>query len=371
MAHPWIGVQKLAVVPTFNRQFDHLPPPNDWENLVMRRVLYDPDPTTGIDRSLQGYLSAISYGQALLDAKLFSSAFSNGPGVVEAAWQSLPANHGYPFVLCVIPFYDGDANRRGWFTTVGQNGVTAVSRVAMFDNLVQKVPEIPGVWAMEVLHAIVGLPDLYKVNPAMGDFDNMTYNAGTHSCAFLKLAAGWLAPGDVAQAKAGQTIHHLQPIGLSRPPAGTVAAVRVPARTSGNTFYIEARLKSDVYERGFSPLATGGRAFRGLPGEGVIVYETVSPNDLEKTFLRTPIALQTGQTYANSAEGFSVSVAGTVGEGLSVHVNRVPDARCPALLQQIEDIKELLAEETELQILKQLRSQLKTLRDRAQALGCI
>ena len=77
MAQPWIGVQKLAVVPTFNRQFDSEPIPSDWDNSVMRRVLYDPEPGTGIDRSLRGYISAISYGLATLEVKLFPHAFAD------------------------------------------------------------------------------------------------------------------------------------------------------------------------------------------------------------------------------------------------------------------------------------------------------
>ena len=55
MARTWVGVKKLAVVPTFNTQFDP-PPPDNWNELVRRRVFYDPDPATGIDRSLRAYI---------------------------------------------------------------------------------------------------------------------------------------------------------------------------------------------------------------------------------------------------------------------------------------------------------------------------
>ena len=41
----WVGVKKLAVVPTFNTQFDPAPPA-DWSDQVRRRVFYDPDPGT-------------------------------------------------------------------------------------------------------------------------------------------------------------------------------------------------------------------------------------------------------------------------------------------------------------------------------------
>ncbi len=49
MSVPWLGIQKIAIVPTFNTQFDG-PAPPEWDNLVMRRVLYDPDPSSGIAR---------------------------------------------------------------------------------------------------------------------------------------------------------------------------------------------------------------------------------------------------------------------------------------------------------------------------------
>ena len=198
MTVPWLGVQKIAVVPTFNTQFDG-PPPPDWDYLVMSRVLYDPDPVTGVDRSLRAYINALSYGQAVLNVQQFPHAFSNGPGVIEAAWQSLPAGHDCPYVLCVIPWADGDSNRIGFFEGVGQNGVLAVARVAMYDILAIKRRQLTGIWAMEVLHAMVGWPDLYKAHGVlMGDWDNMTFNAGTHSCAHLKLRPGWLAATDVA-----------------------------------------------------------------------------------------------------------------------------------------------------------------------------
>src|SRR6478672_5303378 len=313
MAQPWTSVQKLAVVPTFNRQFDTAPAPSDWDSRIMRRVLYDPDPTTGADRSLRSYLAAISYGRATLDAKLFPHAFSDGPSVVEAAYQSLPPGHGYPYVLCVIPWYDGDPNRIGWFRTVNENGVTAVSRVAMLSGpLLQQNRQITGIWAMEVLHAIAGLPDLYATggnpfpNPAMGDFDNMCFNAGTHSCAYLKQAAGWLDASAFVTHSGLKQDYALHALATSLPPPGRVTAVRIPSRTSAQAYIVEARLKTDLYEKGFAPLTTGPLEFRGLPGEGVIVYEVTTPDHLEQVKLVSGGALSIGQTYVNTAEGFTV-----------------------------------------------------------------
>ena len=318
MSLPWLGAERFAVVPTFNTQFDG-PAPPEWDNLVMRRVLYDPDPSSGIDRSLRGYINAISYGAAIMDVQLFPHAFSNGPSVIEAAWQSLPAGHNCPYVLCVIPWADGDPNRIGFFESVGQNGVVAVSRVAMFDILSLQQPQPTGVWGMEVLHARVGWPDLYKAHSTskMGDFDNMCYTAGTHSCAHLKLSPGWLSTAAVVDHRGGQHNYQLHSIGLSAPPPGRFAAVRIRSATTGNVFLVEARLKSDVYERGFAQLQDGQMDFRGLPGAGVIVYQT--HDDLQETYL-TAGPLAVGQTSNNAAEGFSVNVTGQIDGGLVVQV---------------------------------------------------
>jgi len=317
MSVPWLGIQKIAVVPTFNTQFDG-PAPSDWDYLVMRRVQYDPDPFTGADRSLRAYINALSYGQAVLDAKLFPHAFSDGPSVIEAAWQSLPSGHGYPYVLCVIPWADGDSNRIGFFEGVGHNGVVAVARVAMYDILTIKRRQLTGVWAMEVLHAMVGWPDLYKAHGAnMDDWDNMTYNAGTHSCAHLKLHPGWLAASDVADHPGRQHDYNLQSLSAMTPPPGRFAAVRIRA-TTGNVFMAEARLKSDTYEMGFAPLPGQVKPeFRGLPGSGVIVYQT--HDDLQETlFAGGPLAV--GQSYDNAAEEFSISVLDAIDEGVTIRV---------------------------------------------------
>jgi hypothetical protein len=368
MSVPWLGIQNIAVVPTFNTQFDD-PPPPDWDYRVMRRVLYDPDPDSGIDRSLRAYLNALSYGQAMLDARQFPHAFSQGPSVIEAAWQSLPSGHDCPYVLCVIPWADGDANRNGYFEGVNENGVIAVARVAMYDILAIKRRQLTGVWAMEVLHAMVGWPDLYKAHGSkMGDWDNMTYNAGTHSCAHLKLRPGWLAATDVATHAGHHHDYDLQSLSAMTSPPGRFSAVRVQSTTTGNVFMAEARLKSDVYERGFAPQVGTGREFRGLPGSGVIVYQT--HDDLQETlFAGGPLGV--GQTYDNAAEGFSIGVLAALDEGMTIRVTSMPDPRCPQVLDELHQLDELIAEETDLELLKALRHQRQTLHDRAEQLNCL
>jgi PASTA domain len=333
MTVPWLGIQKIAVVPTFNTVFDG-PPPPDWDYLVMSRVLYDPDPDSGKDRSLRAYINALSYGQAIVNVEQFPHAFSDGPSVIEAAWQSLPPGHDCPYVLCVIPWADGDLNRIGYFESVGQNGVIAAARVAMYDYLPTKTRQITGVWAMELLHAMVGWPDLYKAHGTkMGDWDNMTYNAGTHSCAHLKLRPGWLAATDIAYHGDGQQDYDLQSLSTMPPPPGRFAAVRIRSTVTGNVFMAEARLKSDVYERGFAPLTPIGQEFRGLPGEGVIVYQT--HDDLQETlFMGGPLGV--GDTYDDTAEGFAVNVLHTIEEGMTVRVSTAPDTR-----PEVPDVLEL------------------------------
>src|SRR5688500_2931327 len=66
---PWIGPKRLALVPL--SRTNALPPdqiPADWEDQIMRRMLFDPAIGTGADRSLRAYIHAVSSGRADLDA---------------------------------------------------------------------------------------------------------------------------------------------------------------------------------------------------------------------------------------------------------------------------------------------------------------
>ena len=65
----WIGRKKLALVP-LSRPNAHPPDqiPDDWENQILQRALFDPDPVKGADRSLRAYIHAASSGRADLDA---------------------------------------------------------------------------------------------------------------------------------------------------------------------------------------------------------------------------------------------------------------------------------------------------------------
>jgi hypothetical protein len=64
-----------------------------------------------------------------------------------------------------------------------------------------------------------------------------------------------------------------------------------------------------LFEREFAPLTTGGREFRGLPGEGVMVYQ--ADDNLQAT------PLMGGD---NAVEGSTVGVLQTIEGGITAHV---------------------------------------------------
>ena len=68
-ATPWLGRKRVAFVPLFRSNAappDQIPP--DWENTILRRVVYDPRrEANGADRSLRAWLRAASSGRADID----------------------------------------------------------------------------------------------------------------------------------------------------------------------------------------------------------------------------------------------------------------------------------------------------------------
>jgi hypothetical protein len=55
----WLGRKKLALVPLYRPNAhppDQIPP--DWNNQILRRVLFDPDATTGADPEAAGLFHA-------------------------------------------------------------------------------------------------------------------------------------------------------------------------------------------------------------------------------------------------------------------------------------------------------------------------
>jgi hypothetical protein len=79
---------------------------------------------------------------------------------------------------------------------------------------------------------------------------------------------------------------------------------------------VEARCKSDVYERGFGQLSNGRLEFQGIPSEGVVVYEVGGqPDDISlhrvlKVGERYQTARSSVQVLAAIQDGFTVRIEG-------------------------------------------------------------
>jgi hypothetical protein len=354
MHAPWLGTRRVAFIPAINKQVDTTPPA-DFVTQVERRVFYDPDPQTGVDRSLRNYIHTISYGKAGLEGRVFPMATSPDADTVGAGLRSLPANDGYTLAVVVVPSGGRDRNGFAWIHAEPVNGVPNFARVNLMESL--------GTWGMELLHIATEFGDLYNVDPDMARYDNMACACGPHPSAHTKLEMQWLSQTAVRTNIGGlRSSYNLHAIGLLQPPPpGRVAAIRIPSRVSGNHFMVEARLGVDAYER-------SSAASSGIPRDGVIVYEVASKL---KVYLRTPSGLAVGEKYeAPKGESFTVRVRSAIPGGFSVTVETRPSPECPRLLQQIAALEEDIRDEEDLNLRRRLLSQLRQLQIRAAELGC-
>lgn len=359
---PWIGVRRVAIVPVFDKTMDR-PPPPDWETQVRNRMFYDPDPVTGLDRSFQAYLHALSYGRAFIDGEVLPAVWSETAEVNVPAMDSLPPGHGFSHLVAVLPHSVG-VHRGGhaFWDLPARNGFTAWARVALYDDANLTVRQPIGVWGMEILHIITEFGDLYNVNPNLGDYDVMAgAGASSHASAHTKQTLGWLGRGRIAAHRPTVMRANLQAIAMPQPPPpDRVTAVRIPSRQSTSQFLVEARLAVDQYER-------SDRRGDGIPSEGVIVYQVF---DTHSVFLRTIPALDVGGRYENPGEGLTVVVNSAIPGGFSVTVTREPSPECPAIAEEISAVLEAMEGETDPFLLRQLRASLAQLRAKAIRLGC-
>ena len=119
--------------------------------------------------------------------------------------------------------------------------------------------------------------------------------------------------------------YDLHAIGLSVPPPGRVASVRFSGPRFPGTWRAEARVKSDVYERGFGMLPNG-LEFQGIPSEGVIVYEvSQQPDDIS---LHT--ILKVGERYQTVRS--SVEVLAAIPDGFTLSIQTTPNPNVPGQL---------------------------------------
>lgn len=302
------------------------PPPPDYREFVRRRLYYDPDPATGVDRSLARYMEAVSYGRAWLDATVCEPVTidrpATGANLTLAAIYAQPDSHLYPYLAVVYP-----PNNRGAGSGMAQPGridfspprepnrTRARARFRHDDPI--------GTYAMEVLHNVTDIGDYYNGLAHPGRFDEMADAAATHPTTYTKMLAGWLDEDDVPVHAGGTAAYTLHALGLAHPaPAGRVSGVQVRVHGTGRSVYIEARMRSDPWESGVQS--------DGIPSEGVVVCEYAPESDpwprqdpngpwppLE---LRTPRALRVGESYEHVASRTTVTVSSPTVGGFRIRV---------------------------------------------------
>ena len=322
----WIGRKKLALVPLF-RPNAHPPDqiPADWNNQILRRVLFDPDPTTKADRSLRAFIYAASSGRADLDAVVMPMAVVDAqdvpPDVLEGKIGSQLRALGFNAAAIVMLGGPGAGTSSGFW-----------ARFVMVEGV--------GVWAMEFMHSLTGFADLYPFGGNMGNFDEMASATGTHPSAYTKGAIGWLDPSAIAKHTGVSVNYELHSVGLIQPPpSGRLTAVRVGSHIP--YLMVEARQRVDQFDA-------------NIPSEGVIVYrvQTSDPlghaqNGIAPVQLLTTTALVPGGSFTSDND-VKVQVTSALPGGFSVTVvdpvTIVPDVveMSPAFASNLVRAAELL-----------------------------
>ena len=347
---PWIGRKKLALIPLF-RPNAHPPDqiPADWSNLILRRVLFDPDPATKADRSLRAYIHAASSGRADLDAVVMPMATVDQqdvpPNVLEGQLGAQLRAQGFDAAAIVMLGGPGAGTSAGFWV-----------RFVMVEGV--------GVWAMEFMHSLTGFGDLYPFGGNMAAFDEMACACGTHPSAYTKAAIGWLDAPAIVRHTGAERHYALHAVGLVQPPpSGRLAAVQIGSHVP--YLMVEARQRVDQFDG-------------GIPSEGVIVYrvQTADPlghaqNATAPVMRLTTTALTVGQTFKSDTK-VSVSCTGAIPGGFQVTVKDPSADPCPALLRQIKDIEDELNAEPgpDINERKKLLQTLGALRTKAKQLGC-
>src|SRR5262245_5658246 len=178
----WIGRKKIAFIPVFRP--NARPPdviPTDWNSDILRRVFYDPDKRTGLDRSLRAYIHAASSGVANFDAVVMPMATIDLQGVRLEFLDNLldgPGLGAQGFDAAAAVMLGGPGagtSQRGGFW----------ARFVMAEKL--------GTWAMELMHVLTGFDDIrcqpqFVECPGVGmppnfdidmfNFDEMAFNGG-------------------------------------------------------------------------------------------------------------------------------------------------------------------------------------------------
>jgi hypothetical protein len=299
MVTRWIGPANFLFIPLIVEDTaGYDPPPDGYRTLIQRRVFHDPD-ESGQDQSLMSYINSISYGRGWLNPVVSTPVtlrrLSSQDNPTLLAIYEHPDSHKYEYLAVVYP-----PNRIGAGGGMAQPGkidfdpprepnrTRARSRFRYDDPI--------GTWAMEVIHNVTNIGDYYNGESRLGRFEEMDAAAATHPTSYTKLDAGWLDPVSVPRHEGGTKTYTLHAIGLPHPaPRGRVAGVQVKVDNSHRYLVVEARLRSDRWDRGIA-------ASRGIASEGVIVVEfapdwpMLQPGPQPPLQLRTATALRVGET---------------------------------------------------------------------------
>lgn len=330
MANAWVGPARYLFIPlVVENTSGYDPPPADYLEHVRRRVYFDPDPQTQEDRSLMSYLSSVSYGRASVDATVADpitlSNLNDGDNPTLLAINAHPRAHEFEYLAVVYP-----PNRRGEGGGMAQPGQIQFSPQRPFNRTRARsrflCNEPIGIWAMEIIHNVTNLTDYYNGVMHPGRFDEMAAAAATHPTTYSKIELGWLDSSAVPIHGGGTRRYTLHALGLSHPPpGGRIAGVRVQGvgSKSHRYLFIEARLKTDRWERGFS------NGSSGIPSEGVIICEfspesdswpRLQPGPWPPLELRTRSALTVGQSFVHADSLTTVRVVAATAGGFRVEI---------------------------------------------------
>ena len=318
-ATPWLGKKRVAFVPVYR---PHAAPPDqipaDWENLILRRVLYDPRrEANGADRSLRAWVRAASSGRADIDPIVLPMQTVDKQVVeaneLEGALGARLRDQGMHAAVLVMLGGRGAGTNAGFW-----------SRVVMLES--------NGVWLMELLHGLTGFKDLYHFNndvdPAnrdIGRFDEMSASSQTHPTAFTKNELGWLDTAAIRVQSGPSVNYELQHIALAQPPvAGRAAAIRIGAEVP--YMMVEARKMTDQFEAGMPSLGDGQE--QGIRNEGVIAYRVQTRNATiqereghrKPLFLMTLDPLKPGESAALD-NGVTLTVTGELPGGFAIRID--------------------------------------------------
>ena len=353
----WIGSRRVAIIPAIpigvgGVQVGDVPA--DFRAHVSRRIFYDPDPNTNLDRSLRKYLFSVSYGRAWLDADILETVTVTwehpgadpnpsvgadvGKTMGNAIAASQPRVAGYDYVMVVFP--PGIPNIRSWAFWGGDQATSYV----FLDNPL-------GAWAMELLHIVTEFGDLYgpPVNRPLspGNLDEMDTSGAMHPSTFTKLRMGWLDAASVVlvDPQHGSSDHVLHPLALLQPaPDERATALRVPFLDRDNHYLlVEAREWLDEYDRNTPGLA------EGIPIEGLAIYD-VDESTWPPLWLKAQ-GLKDGAEYVNDDQRFKVKVVRHItGGGYQVSIIPLPEPqRCAVIRAEIADARsEIVALQSEL-----------------------